>query len=287
MKNKFIISTLVATLILTLSMAIVLAANSEKILSSETVQDKANIYKEITNEKFNITYDTDLLNKLGISTNSKTRNSNVKYYDNELDSRKEAVLEVDGKLIRFNAETGDFISYLAEDKSYEKNDLSENEVKLIADKIFNTMDFENYILIELYEFDEEIWMAQYAKKYEDLYSLGESVKFSFSPKSEEIVTLSEFNIPYANNEVLITEEDAMNIANTYNLKRVEATIKTDLVRPNYYWENNNSLNKKINEYRKAYIVEFNDGQQTKVYVDCTTGEVIGGSMILGGTKYEK
>ena len=101
MKNKFIISTLIATLILALSMVIVLAANSEKILSSETVQDKANIYKEITNEKFNITYDTDLLNKLGISINSKTRNSNVKYYDNELDSRKEAVLEVDGKLIRF------------------------------------------------------------------------------------------------------------------------------------------------------------------------------------------
>ena len=63
------------------------------------------------------------------------------------------------------------------------------------------------------------------------------------------------------------------------------TIELDIVRPNYFYSELNgddSIYVKIPETRKAYVARFNNEAESEVYIDATTGEVIGGNMILGG-----
>ena len=40
--------------------------------------------------------------------------------------------------------------------------------------------------------------------------------------------------------------------------------------------------KEAKETRLAYVCEFNNEARTKIYIDCTTGEAIGMSRVLGG-----
>ena len=140
-------------------------------------------------------------------------------------------------------------------------------------------------LIETY--DDEVWRAEFTKKYGDKYCAGESVKFSFAPESNEIVTLAINNIKYANNETKITEEQASNIAEKY-LDKSSAdnmTITKEIIRPNFFYkqlEGDSNIYANIEQYRNAYVFTFDNEAQSQVYIDCSTGEVLGGNMKLGG-----
>ena len=43
-----------------------------------------------------------------------------------------------------------------------------------------------------------------------------------------------------------------------------------------------SIYVKIGETRQAYVAKFNNESASTLYIDATTGEIIGGDMILGG-----
>ena len=137
------------------------------------------------------------------------------------------------------------------------------------------------------QFDEEIWRASFVKKYDELINPEENVKFSFAPQTKEIVTLAVNSINYDNNEVLISKEEAEKIAQNYLAQSTadKMTMEIGIVRPNYFFEkklNPGKLYKKVNYTRKAYIFTFNNVSKSKIYIDCTTGEVIGGDIIMGG-----
>lgn len=156
--------------------------------------------------------------------------------------------------------------------------------------IFNNMNIENaekYELTNLEKFDEEIWRVEFCKKYDDVICKGESVKFSFAPETSEVVTMAINRVRYENNEIKISEEEATDIAKRY-LEKSMATgmsMTKEIVRPNYFYrqlEGDESVYANINQTRNAYVFTFNNVAKSQVYVDCTTGEVIGGNMIAGG-----
>ena len=66
----------------------------------------------------------------------------------------------------------------------------------------------------------------------------------------------------------------------HNKNKINMKCDIEIVRPNYFFVLDEKTYKKINIYRKAYVFTLEDISKTKIYVDCTTGEIIGGNANL-------
>ena len=154
----------------------------------------------------------------------------------------------------------------------------------------------------------------YNKKYGDVYNPYEYISITLESKNMEMDMFRVDNIPFDNNEVVITENEAVNIALKEDEKietnKVESTkAKLMVVKmnadaynrindkdkyyeamqtPNYPIEERNYYNVD-DRVRKAWVVVINyednyNGDIVKRYtegkysyfVDATTGEIIGG-----------
>lgn len=300
MKNKiFVLCGIILLIILcaTIIATTVQANNTEKVMVEKKIGTTADMYVEI-NAKTRATNDSEVFNtannyikQLEIKCSDfNSQNSTVKYYNNALDNRKETKI-INGELIlTLNTNTNELITYVSNKSEFPKNTIDENTIKELANNIFqkvNVTDKNMYELTFIEKFDDEIWRAEFTKKYGDKYCAGESVKFSFAPESNEIVTLAINNIKYANNETKITEEQASNIAEKY-LDKSSAdnmTITKEIIRPNFFYkqlEGDSNIYANIEQYRNAYVFTFDNEAQSQVYIDCSTGEVLGGNMKLGG-----
>lgn len=303
MKRKtFFISVFIAFTILLLSTVVLAAVNNsqvqDKILTGEKISSVGESYKEVSTKARNYNNSNDIidianqkLEDINVSTKVFTNeNSTIKNFSNNADSRQETVISNDKAIIKLNSNTGELISYINSDTNLVNNTLNDTEIKEKAIKIFNkinNIDKSNYEMTYVEKFDDEIWRAGFAKKYDGIINPGESIKFSFCPETEEIVTLSINKITYDNNQVVLTENDARNIAQPYLDKSIanNMSVSIEIVRPNYFYSevsNDDSVYANIERTRKAYVCTFDNEAESKVYVDCTTGEVIGGDMITGG-----
>ena len=260
--------------------------DKEIILTGETMSSIDEVYKEITDLNYqnsSKTFDLSIINEFDLKVKKDNTFDNIKYYQNGLDSIIEVIIEKQGCRVTFNYDTGEFLSYSANGhKKYRKTNKKEDEIRKIAIEIYDQMSIkeEGYEIIELQQFDDEIWRATFAKKYGDLINNGETIKLSFSPESKEILTLHKSNIKFANNSIEITEDEAEKFANIVNFNNVDMKCNIEIVRPNYFYKENNPMYKRINIYRKAYVFTLEDDSKTKIYVDCTTGEIIGGDKNL-------
>ena len=60
-------------------------------------------------------------------------------------------------------------------------------------------------------------------------------------------------------------------------------VTIEIIKPNLLFEEEKGkMYKEIKGMRKAYIVWFNNTDKSRVYVDSTTGEIIGGNFLQGG-----
>ena len=218
-----------------------------------------------------------------------TTDATVSVYQNNLDSITETVISNKDMIVKLNSKTGELISYISNETEFEKNTLSEKEIEKKALEILKNIANPNeYELVLLEQFDDEIYRVQFAKKYGERVNVGELISFSFAPQTSEIVTFAQKAVPFANNQVALTEETARQIAQQY-LDRSTATeisaVSLDIIQPNSGLEpalTNGQVYVKNNQARLAYIFTFNNSAETQIYIDCTTGEVIGTDKILGG-----
>lgn len=300
-KRKILLILLCTILITIIGGVIVFAYNENSssknsILTYEKISSIENIYKEvIPNEEtlkgkansINEKFDLSIIKQFDSNNIANKENSiyDVKYYRNELDSITEAIVQIDNKLITYNADTNDFISYIELNKICDNCDYDETTIKEIATEIFSNLTIvdnsNDYVFVEITQFDDSIWFAQFAKQYDGIINLGESIKFSFSPKTKEIISIAKKDIKYENNSVLLTEDEAKSIAQELkNSPVIDSNL--EIVIPNYSLENNNNIYKNINIARKAYVLLLDDELKTKIYIDATTGEAIGCTNPLGG-----
>ena len=290
MKRKSIVLFLILIITLISIFSVIAFARSEekkeKILTGETIEieDISIEVSDLQYKKNSNSFDISIISEFDSEVKNDSNFDNIKYYQKGLDSITEAVIEKEGRKISFNYDTGEFLSYNAkENKKYSKTYKKEDEIRKIAIEIYNKISIkeEGYEIIELQQFDDEIWRAIFAKKYENLINRGESITISFSPESQEIVTLHKSNIKYDNNSIKISEQEARNIAyKSYNKNKINMKCDIEIVRPNYFFVLDEKTYKKINIYRKAYVFTLEDISKTKIYVDCTTGEIIGGNANL-------
>lgn len=320
MKRKFILILLVTVLIFS-CLSVVFAftnkkengkseKNLELISIAETYAaiDSKNISKLAVNKKEDIVsiantylkkfeYASKGLNekeKLRINDNNilnEDDEMSIEYNYSGLKLRNEIMLDTNEYALTINADTGKIINYSKHMSIFPKCELEREKIEIIANELFKNIDICNvneYEMIYLEEYDEGIWWVAFAKKYGDLINSGEIVKFHFIPETKEIWVLGINNIAYDNNEVLISEEMARNIANQYLEKSVATDMKISLaiVNPNEMLLEGNLRTDKVHSFaqymRKAYVCEFNNEAQTQIYIDCTTGDVLGGTMMLGG-----
>lgn len=156
---------------------------------------------------------------------------------------------------------------------------------------------------------------EYCKKYGDLYNEYERISLAIESKNKDIDYFRVDNIPFDNNELVITEDEAINIALKEDEKietnKVESTqAKLMIVKmnadaydrineKNKHYEAMQTVDYPIEErnyykvddrVRKAWVVvityEDNYGEDTvkrytegkySYFVDATTGEIIGGA----------
>ncbi len=157
-----------------------------------------------------------------------------------------------------------------------------------------------------------MWYITFAKEYDGIFNEYQSVTMTIIPKINKVTQLSIQNEPFEDNPIEISEEQAIEIAkekdriiNTENhiQKNIESKLAIVRVNPQVYLKENglengnetttlgDGINYSYNTYkmdgrvRKAYAISiFYDnrtfGLPRTYYVDCTTGEVIGGDNIF-------
>ena len=291
MKIYLIVSAVVLCLLVA-TVGITIFANNSKILTPSTQVDAKQTYVENSttpSKEDSIQIANQLLNKYGIIVpHAENSYIEVKQYTNSLKGREETSVSSKDYIVTYNTTTQDFISYINNKASFEKITMSKSDIKDVALEIFNNIksnEFSNYILTSLEQFDDEIYRAKFTMKYGDLLNNAESISFSFAPQNKEIVTFVVNSCLYANNEIQVTEttarEIASNFKNIYNPNKV--TVKIEIVKPNNFYSEipeENKLYKDSSICRKAYVIYANDRLNSRIYVDCTTGEIIGGDQNL-------
>lgn len=180
----------------------------------------------------------------------------------------------------------------------------------------DTGDYKMVSLVRNMETDEAsyIWYATFQKQYGDLINEEEEIKIGWVPTINGLYCLSFKSNPYENNEEKITKEEAIQIAvqkdkeieTNKTITGTKAEIRIRQMNAQVYLRENDKeqYEKGILSYmektgentyklkedavfyqteervRKVWcvVVEYDDKTSYTYFVDCTTGEIIGGAM---------
>ena len=159
-----------------------------------------------------------------------------------------------------------------------------------------------------------IWYADFYKKYGELINSSEKISIGWIQTINGLYSLSFENIPYENNEQKISKDEAIKIA-TERDKQIEknksiietkAEIKIRRMNADVYLRENfkdeyekgtlnmektgeNTYKLKENaviyktekRVRKVWcvVIKYSDNMSFSYYIDCTTGEIIGGTCL--------
>lgn len=140
--------------------------------------------------------------------------------------------------------------------------------------------------------DEGIWEADFAKKIDGIYNYYDSIKIFFSPEQEKIAALrihsSEYSIPESSLQTIqtssLTIEEAKRIVkqNFSNISD-EDILNVELVftKPNnFFTKESGSDIVYENIVTKAWKISVNKDSKTGyIFIDCLTGNIVGGDQI--------
>lgn len=186
-----------------------------------------------------------------------------------------------GARIEILKNSGELRSYINSNPTdYVEGTIFEKEkIRNIANEILNTNDlFENnrgYKIIEIKEkstFYPTVW-------FED--SLNNKLMFMIlNPETKEILAIGTKTKPISEkNDIKVDSQTAKNIAiKQMNLSEgdVVSVLLSEVIPNDMFLEDGVSYSK-VNIRRNAYIVSFNTEVDLQIYIDATTGEVIGGN----------
>lgn len=233
-----------------------------KELSKESLVELANTYLDtykFTDKRFSI------------------ENVEIKNYKYDLDDIEVISIYDSDISVEIEKDTNRLLSFMGDiSDDLKKCNLSEKEIEKRAWELLKKFaNIDDYKLNSLDQFDEEIYMAKFAKKYGEYANIGECINFSFAPQTSELIGFHRKYIPFANNKIILKEEHAKKIA-TQNVGEIEYTeidVSLEIVRID-------KMKRYKNETRLAYVCKFNDKYENEVYVDCTTGVILGMSQLL-------
>lgn len=318
-----------ACIVMTLS-GVVYAGN--KVIENvwKTPNKVENLTHEITeeNKKENISEEQakelaiKKLNSIGFNSNIVKTNHYKEYDSDKICYRFEAE---DKYEISIDGQTGEFsrISYNGNNQDTSKY-MTEEQAKELANKYYKLFGYEEgeYEITKIQSINNEgsgtgsgfTMTVIYNKKYGDVYNPFEYIWITVESKNMGLDSFTVGNIPFDNNEVVITESEAIDIAIKEDEKietnEIENT-KTKLMvvkmnadaydrindkdkhyeamqTPNYPSEERNYYNVEdrvrlawvvvinyVDNYGDDIVKRYTEGKYS-YFVDATTGEIIGG-----------
>lgn len=263
------------------------------------------------------------LNEIGFNSNIVGTNHYKEFDSNKIWYRFDTE---DNYEISIDGQTGEFFDIWNNNRNTQdtKKYMTEEQAKELANKYYKLFGYKEgeYEITDVQSVNNEgndkgpgfRMTVTYNKKYGDVYNPYEYISITLESKNMEMDMFRVDNIPFDNNEVVITENEAVNIALKEDEKietnKVESTkAKLMVVKMNAdaynrindkdkYYETMQTPNYPIEErnyynvddrVRKAWVVVINyednyNGDIVKRYtegkysyfVDATTGEIIGG-----------
>lgn len=263
------------------------------------------------------------LNEIGFNSNIVGTNHYKEFDSNKIWYRFDTE---DNYEISIDGQTGEFFDIWNNNRNTQdtKKYMTEEQAKELANKYYKLFGYKEgeYEITDVQSVNNEgndkgpgfRMTVTYNKKYGDVYNPYEYISITLESKNMEMDMFRVDNIPFDNNEVVITENEAVNIALKEDEKietnKVESTkAKLMVVKmnadaynrindkdkyyeamqtPNYPIEERNYYNVD-DRVRKAWVVVINyednyNGDIVRRYtegkysyfVDATTGEIIGG-----------
>lgn len=263
------------------------------------------------------------LNEIGFNSNIVGTNHYKEFDSNKIWYRFDTE---DNYEISIDGQTGEFFDIWNNNRNTQdtKKYMTEEQAKELANKYYKLFGYKEgeYEITDVQSVNNEgndkgpgfRMTVTYNKKYGDVYNPYEYISITLESKNMEMDMFRVDNIPFDNNKVVITENEAVNIALKEDEKietnKVESTkAKLMVVKmnadaynrindkdkyyeamqtPNYPIEERNYYNVD-DRVRKAWVVVINyednyNGDIAKRYtegkysyfVDATTGEIIGG-----------
>lgn len=263
------------------------------------------------------------LNEIGFNSNIVGTNHYKQFDSNKIWYRFDTE---DNYEISIDGQTGEFFDIWNNNRNTQdtKKYMTEEQAKELANKYYKLFGYKEgeYEITDVQSVNNEgndkgpgfRMTVTYNKKYGDVYNPYEYISITLESKNMEMDMFRVDNIPFDNNEVVITENEAVSIALKEDEKietnKVESTkAKLMVVKmnadaynrindkdkyyeamqtPNYPIEERNYYNVD-DRVRKAWVVVINyednyNGDIAKRYtegkysyfVDATTGEIIGG-----------
>ena len=277
---RFKITVVIMIFIITISaVVVILADNNLGKIETEKYNDTEErlSIKKITSDVYE-----ELIKEINKS-NKYFKNINIEEVeeikDNYLDK---TTVKVTGDLAdyEFDKSNNKFYAYYANKREFKKCTLNYEEIEQVANKIFNEIfeskeEYNNYKLNELYAFDESIWNVKFVNYIDGNKNTYQCVNMSIIPEENEVYMLVDNYTSHQNNKISIKEKVAISTVKDYIGKYGDNyTIEIGIVLPNNV-ENTGEIYKPVNYTRNAYIITFKDYNDTKVYVDATTGKIIG------------
>lgn len=293
MKNKLIITIAIAAAVI-LSIGVGIIAFNRQATVMEKMKKVSEI-ETIENINENNTKSRSIANNQDIAKSEKakeymTKNQLIKADEsdykiqlvtNNVTNEKYYRLIGTGASIDIMKETGEVRRYINSNPAnfivgttYNKEALEETAKKMMTDNELLQAN-KNYELIEVKE-KTDFYPTAYFKDSAN----NKLMYMAFDPNTETIITIITKAIPVSeNNETKIDENTAKNIAkdvaklseeDIVSVEQKEVVPNQMFLESGYYYTNTNVK-------RKAYVVKFNNRSKLEVYVDATTGEVIGGN----------
>ena len=216
-----------------------------------------------------------------------------------------------------DATNGNFISFGSDlDIQAQNYRTSREEAKNIARILYKKLGFEegSYDLTNIVannkdnEIDSWFWTATFTKKYNNVINKYQSISISFIPEINKIIILQKIDYPFENNDIVLTKEEAIQIAKNKNLQlfndnnyenkiNIDCNLSIEKMNSTIYsLENNIEENFKFtnangetvsgskyfnqNIVRNVYLVKLSYENSNKIieyFIDTTTGEIIGGN----------
>lgn len=330
-KKKFILKNIGIAACMVISITGVVFAGSKVIEKIwKTPERIENATDKITekSKKENITEEKakeiaiNKLKEIGFNTNIIKTNH---YKEIDSDKIMYRFSTEDNYEISINGQTGEFFEIWNNNQNIQDTNvtITEEEAKKISNEYYKLFGFKEgeYEITKVWSNNEEgsgkgsgfEIDITYNKKYEDTYNPYESIDIGIESKNKNFDYFRVTNIPFDNNETIISKEEAIQIALNEDKKIetnkvIETSVKKMVVKMNSnayeriqnkekYYEamqtidypleerNYYNINDKI---RNAWVVvityedNFNDivkrytEGQFSYFVDCTTGEIIGG-----------
>lgn len=253
--------------------------NAKTITNLSEIKEKVNDYLDV-NHKTDDNISSTLTKQSDLDTISSEQEELkiVEVRDNETSETfyritgKGAMLEVMKDSLEIKTYINATPPNFKEGTVYEKKKIESvaNELLLKNNLIANKEKYEIDYVKEKTDFFPTVWF----KNVED----NKLLFITFDPESKEIANLGTKNILTSDaNQIQIDEETAKNIArNALKEDSNIMSIEVKEVLPNTMFLDNRYYYSQVNSKRNAYVITFDNNAKIQIYVDATTGEVIGG-----------